>query len=415
MNKAVLLVDTNSFRRAALAKAFAVHRVSVAEAPSLFQGIAALGRADFSVLLVGEGRPASMRGLCRLARKRHPSIHILVLQRSGGSLEAVRQATGVTLHGVDGDAAAAEVVSRVEALQKMPAPMEYDPLHTALVQVDVAAALAEEQEHPPEDEDVFAEPDLAGAAPGEAPLMEGTLDNEGGAPLLMGLFAQEATGTLAVDAGPARGRYRFAAGEPVGLDEDDDALWAALLRTHRVKEGTARPAARAGGLAEALLKGGALTGDALRRHLQDELKDRLRPLVGQKEGAWRFVEAAAAADDAPRVNPFSIILEHFRRSMSPDRLLVVGRELQGRYLVPGTALALAASKLAGFVKGADVAALINGQCTVGQFYEATRLDLLMGALVVLTLEAAQLVSMADKPQAADAPRVALARVSTGDT
>ena len=67
----VLVVDPRSTRRTTVCQALAQQKLRHAEAPSLFQGIASLGRADFTALVVTAGRPASLRGLCRLARKRY--------------------------------------------------------------------------------------------------------------------------------------------------------------------------------------------------------------------------------------------------------------------------------------------------------------------------------------------------------
>jgi DNA-binding NarL/FixJ family response regulator len=410
VQKAVLVVDPRSFRRAAVCQALAARKVSLAEAPSLFQGIAALGRADFSLLLMAEGRPASMRGLCRLARKRHPGIRILVMLNADANPEAVRSGVGVAVQLCSHSLTPAQVVDAVERAQKAPAPLELDPLHTAMVQMDVERALAEEQEHPAQDDDASEPLDFAEAD--ENVLLEGSLEGESGAALLMGLFAQEVTGRLKVEGGAAAGTYGFDGGEPVLWETTDTELFQALVRSKAIPADTVRPAVADGEMTDALVRDGVLTLGVLTRQLQEGLKERLRLLVAQKEGAYRFSEATDFLESGSltRVNPFGIILDHHRRSMSPDRLHVVGMEMERKFIHPGAALGAAAPRLKSFAKGANVAAHIDGAHTVEQFYAATSLDLLMGALVIITMVDAQLVTLQDKAVGAALGRVALRKV-----
>lgn len=223
----------------------------------------------------------------------------------------------------------------------------------------------------------------------------------------MGLFAQDATGELSVDMGPAAGAYLFARGEPVSLRLSNVALTRALRQAGLVPPDFSMEAPE-GGLARALDKAGTVPL-AQTQALQGELlKERLRALVAQKEGAWRLVEAPVALDPAhPKVNPFGVILEHHKRAMTADRLHVVGMEVERRYMHPGAALPAAAARLKAFVRGADVSTLITGQSTVEEFTTATGLDMLMGTLVVLTLLDAQLITLQDKPAAKPLGRVAL--------
>ena len=80
MSKAVLIVEPNDARRAAIRQACAARGLQVLEVPEAMHGLAALGRADFGALIVAEGkRHLSLRGLVQLARKRHAGIGIFVI------------------------------------------------------------------------------------------------------------------------------------------------------------------------------------------------------------------------------------------------------------------------------------------------------------------------------------------------
>ncbi len=400
----VLVVDPRSTRRTTVCQALAQQKLRHAEAPSLFQGIASLGRADFTALVVTAGRPASLRGLCRLARKRHPAIRILVMVGEDTDRAAIQNVVGVSMEFVSWDLPPADVAVAVERACRAPAPVDVEPLRTATVQLDVERALADDAAHPPLDDLIH------GVLPGDEDddtLLEGTLEGDSGAALLMGLFAQDATGALTVDMGPAAGTFVFLHGEPVMLQVTDAALVRALRVARKVAPDFALEVPE-GLLDGELTRTGVVTAAELLATRQELLRERLRALVAQKEGAWRLVETPVPADVRhAKVNPFGIILEHHKRAMTADRLHVVGMEVERKFMHPGAALGAAAPKLKPFVRGCDVASLVTGHATVEAFTAATGLDLLMGTLVVLTLLDAQLITLQDRPAATAVGRVAL--------
>ncbi len=91
MQKSILVVDEDDGRRRGIASALAARGVRSLDVGDAFAAMAALGRADFGCVLAMEGRRTlSLRGLCQLARKRHPDIIIFVTPKPGSSEEHVR-------------------------------------------------------------------------------------------------------------------------------------------------------------------------------------------------------------------------------------------------------------------------------------------------------------------------------------
>jgi hypothetical protein len=148
-----------------------------------------------------------------------------------------------------------------------------------------------------------------------------------------------------------------------------------------------------GQLLAALAQQGILTPEKLHSFMLGLVRDRVLAMVTQSEGGYRFLEERAFLDVAPlfRINPFGLILESRRRSVTPDRLMLLGKEYEDKKLFPGPALAAAAHKLRDFLRGVDVTTLIDGSNTAHNFWQLTGLDDIMGTLVLLTLLDARLV------------------------
>lgn len=92
MQRSILIVDEDDSRRRAIASSLAARGVRYLDVGDAFAGMAALGRADFGCVLGFEGRRTlSLRGLCQLARKRHPDILIFVVPRPDSDEEAIRR------------------------------------------------------------------------------------------------------------------------------------------------------------------------------------------------------------------------------------------------------------------------------------------------------------------------------------
>ncbi len=78
---AVLVVESDSARRLLLRNAFSERDILTYEVNDPFEGMSALGRADFSAVVFAVGvRQLALRGFCQLAKKRHPHILLLALQ-----------------------------------------------------------------------------------------------------------------------------------------------------------------------------------------------------------------------------------------------------------------------------------------------------------------------------------------------
>ena len=403
--KVVLVMDANASRRAALATALAQQGKPFAVAADLFQGIAAVGRADFGALLTSQGRLKSLRGLCRLARKRHPTLHIVVMLEEGTPAELVRSEVGLTLACLPPTAAVDLAIAEVQRMMAGPAPVDFDLLSTGLVQMDVEAALALERDAPEafgDDGDAFAaEGAQPEPLPEEPPLLEGALEDGNGAALLMSMFAQDLTGRLDVSSGPGRGSLYFVDGEPVWCDHrgGDNGMFQLLVEKRCVAPSDRPTQLPEGRLVLELLTLGSLKPPDLQKVMAECIRQRVGLLTTQRTGAWRFLEDASLIPPLPlsKVNPFGVILETCRAAFTPDRLLVIGHELQKQYLLPGPALASASRKLTAFTRGIDVAAMVDGRTRGEQFFERTGLDVLMGALVVMVLMESRLITASDAP------------------
>ena len=92
MQRSILIVDEDDARRRAIASSLAARGVRYLDVGDAFAGMAALGRADFGGVLGFEGRRTlSLRGLCQLARKRHPDILVFVVPKPESDEDMIRQ------------------------------------------------------------------------------------------------------------------------------------------------------------------------------------------------------------------------------------------------------------------------------------------------------------------------------------
>ena len=398
MDKVVLVVEPDGRRRGALCKSLSSRAIPYVEAADIFQATAALGRADFGALVVNETRPVSLRGLCRLARKRHPYIAVFVSQPPGAEWSALQEAAGTVVERVHADTHPDDLVAMVEEAFDGPEIGDPETLATAQVRIDVEAALAEAS---PGAAVERAMPRAGPDPSGEKLVMEGSLDDAAGAALLMSLFAQEATGKLWVSKGPAEGHLYVLNGEPVWAEpvDGDAGLHQRLVDKGVLPAGHARPSVPEGQLLSALASSSSLTGQAAQAFMLGELRDRVLALATQPKGVYRFTEDLGFTSRLPilKVNAFGLILESRRRQVSADRLLVVGAEMAGKYLHPGPGLGKAAPRLLPFTRGIDVSALVTGDTTGEHFFGATGLDRLMGALALVVMVDCHLVTLAEQP------------------
>ena len=96
MHGSTLVVDDDDGRRRQIVHALSIHGLRYLDVADAFGAMAALGRADFGVVVANEGRRTlSLRGLCQLARRRHPDIIILVVHRPGSDPTAIPGILGV--------------------------------------------------------------------------------------------------------------------------------------------------------------------------------------------------------------------------------------------------------------------------------------------------------------------------------
>jgi hypothetical protein len=123
VQKPILLVDEDESRRRAIASALAARGVRYLDVGDAFAGMAALGRADFGCVIGMEGRRTlSLRGLCLLARKRHPDIIIFVTPKAGSDEATIRQVLELPFFILEGNANAerfaTELLIRLDAVDE---------------------------------------------------------------------------------------------------------------------------------------------------------------------------------------------------------------------------------------------------------------------------------------------------------
>jgi hypothetical protein len=145
---------------------------------------------------------------------------------------------------------------------------------------------------------------------------------------------------------------------------------------------------------------GLLTGQQMHDFMRELVRDFVLTLSAASSGAYRFEEDRKFLEVAPllRVNPFGLVLESRRKSVSPAQLIAMSGEMENKYVLPGPGLGKSADKLAPFVRGARLDHVIDGTKTVRQVLEYTSLDQFMGTLVMLSLRDTKLVSLSDDPR-----------------
>lgn len=446
MTKAVLLVDDNDRRRGEVRAELDARRVPVLEVKDAFDAMAALGRAEFGAVVLGQNRRRlSLPGLCHLARRRHPNIRLIVLAAALVEPHTVHASMGLPVDVLDADLPPGGIAAQVLTLMARPLdPFEPQPT-TDQVERAIADAIAEAAADeapavdpnentqpsarrpvaPASDHDtvpdvtppVWDAPTLTSrsrstpATPTRAtsePLLEGVLDDDTGTALLMGVFAQELTGRLDITGGAAAGTLYFYRGEPVAADHADgnEGLLADLEKHNLVPESLDIRLVPEGELLATLVAAGNVTGEAMHRFVGGVVRRRLLELVMQRDGTYRFLEDRRFLDSAPllRVNPFGIMLERRKSMTLPPDLQGQYDDIAGCFVTPRPALRLAGEKLRPFVRGARVDELIGTGIRVSELLRKAGLDELMGTLLVLTLQDGRLIEVSGAlPQAGSVP------------
>lgn len=452
MQRSTLVVDDDEARRRSLVHALSRRGLRYLDVADAFGAMAALGRADFGAVIATEGRRTlSLRGLCQLARRRHPDVAIFVIHREGSDAKAIPEILGTHVDILAPTLAAEGVAAAVEAALVAPqptGPFEVLPKTTEAlfdedptIKTPIAAANLQARDtakYPALAITPSLEPDeptervarAAGPAPitlpsslsGPVPvapidlappaaLLEGGFEGGSGPALLMGVFAQELTGRLVVKEGSAVGTLYFYRGEPVWADDPagDAGLFRRLVQKGKLKPDTALDAVAEGQLLGSLIQNGLLSAAHMHEFMRELVRDGVMSVANAQSGGYRFEEDRNFLDVAPllRVNPFGLVLESRRKSVSPAQLLAMSNDIEGKFVVPGPGLGASSDKLAPFVRGARLGHVIDGTKTVRQVLEYTSLDQFMGTLVMLSLQDTKLVSFADQPRASDVGGVTL--------
>jgi len=128
MSKAVLIVEKSDRVRAGLRQAISARGLPIYDVTDAFDAMSALGRADFGAVVVSVGkRQLSLRGLCQLARRRHPGIRIFIIFYAGIDVAPVAQALGVEFDVVKPGTTTVELAANIDAALKRPHGFEPMP------------------------------------------------------------------------------------------------------------------------------------------------------------------------------------------------------------------------------------------------------------------------------------------------
>lgn len=415
----VLIVDKDAARRGEIAAACAARGATVQVADDPFSAMAALGQRRFDVLCAYAGpRHLSLRGLFQLARrKRHDiSIHAFVLPEDQAAVAL----------SFEGEAIISELSSGVEAIAnalvgapepEAPPPATPQPEAPPQTTPQQTASEAEDPlpDLPPtmpvafvddlDDElDVDVHPDGTEEVPGEREPgqepegFEGELHTPAlpsGAEALIAAFARELTGALVVRSDDARFVLYLYGGEPawVELPGGDAALFERLVGRGLLPTDFRPEPVPEGRLFSSLLEQGHLSRTDAQIFMQQLLFDVAIEIAGLESCAAEVEQAPQFLATPPpfRVNPFGLVLESRRRRMSPDELLATSLELDEVRVVASAKLDKVYGKVAPFLRGVDVRALLQGGATLRGFREAAGVDAMLATQLVLALEAVGLV------------------------
>jgi len=397
---AVLIVDRRDNQRTSLQRALWRHKVQSFDAPDAFLAMAALGRADFGALMVAEDRRLlSIRSLVRMARRRHPGIQVYVMLQAGSSPGAVREALDVAAVCFLPTVSAMEMGQAVvDRLANPSAPIAVDaPDDDGLVDISGFEAVVENA----------AGVIVEGAHSGPA-LLEGKLEGGVANAVLMTIFSQGFTGRLRIHGPDGESTLFFARGHPAYAEPPtgDAGLLTRMQSLGVIPADLRLPP---GGLQE-LAENPAVNGDVIRKFLKAHVRASILAFCAQHQGGYRFREDPGFWQSRIlcATNPFGLMVEARRKTMTPDMLLAEAHSLRKHHPVCGPALKQAEPRLASFFKRADVSSLIDGQRTVEDFWEDSGLGTLMGTLLLLTLAEARLVQLLEAPSAFDEGNVPLA-------
>jgi hypothetical protein len=406
----ILVIDADDTRRRALVASLKGRGCPALDVADPFAGMAALGRADFhAVLAAGQVRVLSLRGLLHLARRRHPGIALVMV--------APHQNRSAIDQQVELQAALDVPVTVLDQNDN------WERLVTDFLSVLPTETLLDEPESNP-----FAQPgsDAFGVPVAEDPVegpnfgeserrieLHGALDDDpagAGSALLMGMFVQQLTGRLTITLqagaeGDDSGVLYIHRGEPVWTEPalGDAVLYRQLVRARVLAAEAPINSVAEGQLLQSLLSQELVSYSAVQEFMRERIRAMVISVAQAKTGTYHFIEDLMLLDSEPgqRINPFGLILESHKRSLGPSQIMATGMELERKYLVPGPGLGRADDRLQAFLNGRRASELVDGTQTVAAFTEQVGLDLFMGTLLVVTLQATRLISVEDQPRRQD--------------
>jgi hypothetical protein len=406
----VLIVDKSVERRGALKEAITAKGVACADAEDAFSAMNALGKGEYDSLIAHAGkRHLSLRGLLQLAKRKNPEVHLVVLADEEDE-EAVRRAMGADVLVLLASLTPAEIAEQGVVQRPRPEPEpepepEPQPASPPAEAGDEAASEAEQFAGPPKqsptDSVGFGKLPAKGSfdagTGGTAPTTQETADSDIsgevdvrlGAESLMEAFARELTGAMRVGQGEETWTLFLYGGEPAWVRPPggDRAVFEKLVAAKAVPADAQPEPVPDGELLAALIAEGALEEERAVAVMRDVVTECTLELAAAKDPPIETVERPDYLSSPPpfRLNPFGMLLEARRKGMTPDELLAEGHHLENATLSPRSALDRVAGKVAPFVRGADLPAVLGPRPTLDGFREAAGLDMLMGTLLAFSL------------------------------
>ena len=410
MRGKVLLFEPDEARRRAITSALAQHAVVTFEAPETSHAMAALGRAEFVALVATESTsPLSLKGMCLLARKRHPLLRIIILA-STKDRRTLLPEMGIGETFLDVSQPMGQLARAIVSTMLAPMLTPFDVPTTDVVWETLERASQEQARmkaspnaRPPELVPDSSIPKHAPVPPAEVCSIVGDLADMGPSALLMTLLAQGVTGALHVLSPAAGGALYFYKGDPVWSPPSggDVGMLALLLKKGLLPQGVHIPLLPEGLLISHLVAQQTITADGLRDVVANLVRERVAALLELRSGEYRFREERGFMDTAPllKANIFGLILDAQRRrtgTVDPGTLL---DRVGNMAAVAGPALEAASPVIKRFVRNNDIHAILERPVKVTDLITKLGMDRVSGGLMMAALVDARLVTLrrADLP------------------
>ncbi|MFZ9889251.1 MAG: hypothetical protein ACO3JL_17290 [Myxococcota bacterium] len=449
MGQSVLIVDADVTRRESIRESFREQGALTRVVGEPFSGMAALSDARFDILCVHAGpNPLSLRGMVQLAR-RHASMPDIWCYAETDDVSLVSNAFGAEVTVLEWEDDAPRLVAAILGRDPPASPDSGDASFEAATPPFTLPQLPVEDdfEIAPDEPGIDVEFSEEGPAsdlrpgtrservvvdPAAMELAAGLLETPVAGPVEAtppAVGAEHATASLdeAAAAPPRRGSAVLleacargftgivSAGRPDRLwqlyffqgeiawacsPRGDEDLFERLVASGHLPQDARPTPVSEGQLLSSLVESGAVAAT--------EIEQVMRQMIVEGTLEVAAIECCEAEEratphlsDTPppfALNPFGLVLEAQRRGTSPGELLGRARELEFASLRPGDGLAHMAGRVAPFLRGGDIVALVGEGTTLRAFRDAAGLDDMMATQVVLALASIGLLHAASSTE-----------------